>query len=178
MDLKNLQDSLLINQNALDYEIMHQAQTYNEIGIATVEAKSEADALYEAYKNTDATLNISVREELTALGTKFTEAIVAAKVATHPDHVTAYQDYLNAKLVADKLSVLKDAYSQRSSMLRDLVSLFSSSYWTKDSISATSNSDIGTEIKKHALTNARNSEASIPPSNRRIIRKQKETVND
>ena len=173
MTYEELQNKLLIQQHALDYEVIHQAQTYNEIGVATVEAKSEADALYEAYKNTDAELNSRVRDELTAAGTKFTEAVVAAKIQTHPDHAAAYQKYLDAKLKADKLAVLKDAFSQRSSMLRDLIQLYCNEYWTKDSISGTSNSDVGVEIKKSALTATR-SEVSSPSSNRRIVRKQKE----
>lgn len=174
MTYEELQNKLLINQNSLDYEIIHQAQVYNEIGVATVEAKSETDALYEAYKNTDAELNARVRDELTTAGTKFTEAVVAAKVQTHPEHAAAYSKYLEAKLKADKLAVLKDSFGQRSSMLRDLVSLFGSEYWTRDSISATSNSDVGVEIKKSALT-ANRSEVSSPSSTRRIVRKTKES---
>ncbi len=49
--------------------------------------------------------------------------------------------YLLAKQKADQLSVLKDAFQQRSFMLRDLVALHTSNYFESTSMRSTAQED-------------------------------------
>lgn len=138
-------DMLLIDQHALDRELIRQAHTYHEIAIAYAEAVSKRDAAYENIKTVDANLYFHLRQTYEAEGTKITESLLSQKVLTHPEHTRAHGEHNLLKLEADKLMALKDAFGQRSYMLRDMVQLYTTGYFTENSVSGKESvaSDIG-----------------------------------
>lgn len=153
--MNNKYENLVIDKNSLDLEVIRQSQTYYEVGTLAAEAKSRRDALYEAYKQKDAELNVSIRQEASDAGLKITDAVTAAKVLSHPEHVHAYDAYLAASLETDKLSILKEAWGNRAFMIRDLVSLYQSNYFTTETIQATNNHDDVYGDRKRRMTQNR-----------------------
>lgn len=125
---------LQIDRNALDDELICQADLYFRVSEAQVMAASEADSLKEAVLLKDAELDSEVRHDLEVAGDKTTADIVRAGVNAHPDHLEAIEEYLEAKLHADKLRAMKDSFSMRSSMLKNLVELFCTSYYTIEAV--------------------------------------------
>lgn len=163
--MKNVSDyreALIINKHNLDLELTRQPELFFEVAEAYTEAASMRDALYENTKNTDSSVNMEIREDYANKGTKITEAQITALVQTHPDHVQAYEDYLNAKRTAEEFSALKDAFHQRSSMLRDLVQLYATGYFERTSVT----------VMEIDATNARQSMGKQAMSERRKVIKR------
>lgn len=127
---------LQIDQYNLDQELLEQASKFYEVSEQFTRTSSLRDEAYEQIKELDAELNTSIRQEYIDSGTKFTEAQISSQVISHQDHKEAYRAYLNYKAKADELQSLKDAYIQRSYMLRDLVQLYIAGYFADKSVSA------------------------------------------
>lgn len=123
---------LAIDKHALDEEIVRQPQLFSEISEQAVMSAAERDAAKENLKVVDAALWIDWRTKLK--DGKVTEKLLDHHVVTDPDHEKAFNTWLDAKTKADNAENLKDAFQQRSSMLRDLVSLYTSNYYQEASM--------------------------------------------
>lgn len=142
MNLDEFRQYLLIDKNDLDTEVSRHPSLFFEVGEAYTQAAAERDALKEMLATIDAQLDNMVREELE--GEKFTESMVRSRVQLHPNHATAFQAHLDAKLLADKLAALKEAFHARSYMLRELSGLFISNYFEHSSVQNTPVTDNAT----------------------------------
>jgi len=131
--LSELKEQLAIDKSVLDDEVIRQPVLFYAISEAMTDAIAVRDAAKEDLATTDAELDKVVRMQMAGLE-KYTEAMVKNAVQIHPRHKKAFNAYLDAKSDADKLEALKDAFKQRSYMLRDLVSLYSANYFEDASI--------------------------------------------
>jgi hypothetical protein len=173
-------DILLINQNALDQELIQQAQTYFEIAEAYAEAASKRDSASEAIKTCDADLYFLLRQQYESGGTKVTESLLTQKVLSHPEHMKAHTFYNHSKLEADRLAALKDAFGQRAYMLRDLVQLYTTGYFTETSVTGKEGvaSDIAYLHNRRAIKIEKgNSTEETSLDKRRKLRAQSQEVN-
>ncbi|HEV7234995.1 MAG TPA: hypothetical protein VGN15_02370, partial [Ktedonobacteraceae bacterium] len=85
---------------------------------------------------------------------------VAQLVQTSDEHEKAFTQWLVAKTKADKLLALKDAFQQRSYMLRDLVTLYSANYFEDASLKPTKAQEASQYAANRArIANARASKA-------------------
>lgn len=130
----NLKSHLKIDKNNLDEAIQRQPLLYYEVAQKHALAVSQRDEKYDAVKVTDALLSLEIRERFNEEGVKATEALVTAKVLEHTEHSKVVTDHMRAKYIADELLALKESFSQRSYMLRELVELYVSGYYTSDSV--------------------------------------------
>lgn len=137
--LADLQAQLAINKSELDDEVIRQPVLFYTISEQLTDAIAERDAAKEELAATDADLDGQWRKKLAATkGTaRVTEKQVENHVLTSAAHEKAFDDYLKAKTRADKLLALKEAFQQRSYMLRDLVSLYSANYYEVSAIKPT-----------------------------------------
>jgi hypothetical protein len=138
--LTDLQAQLAIDKSVLDDEVIRQPVLFYTISEMLTEAIAERDAAKEELGMMDADLDNEGRRLLTKTGEKVartTEAMFKNYVQTHRDHEIAFKTWLTAKTKADKLLALKEAFQQRSYMLRDLVSLYSANYYEDASIKPT-----------------------------------------
>lgn len=118
-----------INKDKLDEELIlfpqvayAIAQYAKDAKLAKVEAKKEFDStLVRAAKDT--------REEALKSGTKLTEAAIAEKAKTSPDHEKAVKAYQEAEARFIAIDALTESLDARESSYKLLVSLFNSSYW-------------------------------------------------
>lgn len=126
---------LQIDKHNLDEALMNQAEIYHQISTDYVGATSRRDEAYSEIKDIDSRLYQEIREELIESGEKATEAMVQNAVLAHDEHQVAVQEHLSAKTEADHLGALKEAFHQRSYMLRELVNLYVSGYYTDSAMS-------------------------------------------
>src|SRR6185437_11627731 len=133
--LEDLKKQLAIDKTALDDEVIRQPGLFYEVSEQLTMANAERDGAKEELATVDAELADKWRRSLakTVKG-RVTDAMVAQCVQTSADHEKAFTIYLNAKAKAEKLLVLKDAFMQRSYMLRDLVTLYSANYYEDTSL--------------------------------------------
>ncbi len=141
MDIDTLKEGLRINKAALDDELVRQPFLFFDVAERLTEANAHRDALKEELARVDAEVAASVREDYAKAKVRATDATVLSEVMQDPKHQRASAKYLAAKRDADLMAALKDAFHQRGYMLRDLASLYVSSYFENNSVKGTSATD-------------------------------------
>jgi len=121
----------------LDDEVVKQPVLFYNISEILTDAIALRDGTKEELAAIDAEMDGVWRVKLAKINKKVTEKMIQNGVQNSPEHEKAFQAYLKAKTYADKLLALKEAFQQRSYMLRDLVSLYSANYYEASSIKPT-----------------------------------------
>jgi len=134
-----LRDFLKIDKHSLDNEIVEQPQLFFKISEAHVNAIAHRDWCKEEVSRVDADLAGAHRRKIEKTGARATDAAVSAAVAADPQHQAAVDAHMKARTDADLLGALKEAFSQRSYMLRDLAALAIANYYEKSSIEGDKN---------------------------------------
>jgi hypothetical protein len=154
--LAELQAQLAIDKSVLDDEVIRQPVLFYTIGEQVTDAIAERDAAKEELASVDADLDFKGRKKLANVHDKVTETMVKNFVQMHPDHENAFATWLTAKTKADRLLALKDAFQQRSYMLRDLVSLYSANYYEDASLKPSRAQDASHyAANRHRISDAR-----------------------
>jgi hypothetical protein len=136
--LTELHAQLAIDKSVLDDEVIRQPMLFYMVSELLTDALAERDAAKEELASVDADLDFTWRRKLSKdKAVKITESTIKSYVQTSADHEKAFATWLAAKTKADKLQGLKDAFQQRSYMLRDLVSLYSANYYEDASVKPT-----------------------------------------
>ena len=132
---------LQIDKNSLDEEIIKQPSLSFEVAEAYIQAAARRDALKEKLATIDAELDAEIREDFENNSVKITEALVKNTIQCHKDHEIAAKAYFAVNEQANLWQALKDAFHQRSYMLRDLVSLHTANYFESASARGDARSD-------------------------------------
>lgn len=128
-------DLLLIDKDNLDTELIQQSSIFYQISDSLTESIADRDAKKDKLLNADS--QVSTRFRLISEGEtkKWTEGKILENVQLSSEHKVANALYLQAKETVGKWSALQEAFLQRSSMLKYLVNLYTSDYFTRESIS-------------------------------------------
>jgi len=137
MNFDDLKKNLAIDKTVLDDEVIRQPVLFFEISEQVTIAIAERDAAKEELAYIDAELNAHYRTTLKGTVTRVTDNQILSHIQRDKDHIAAFDTWAAAKLKADKLLALKEAFQQRSYMLRDLVSLYSANYYETTSMKPT-----------------------------------------
>jgi len=113
----------------LDTELIRQAQLYGHVGTLYAFAVATRDKKKHDLEVLEAQLDRDVRDQLATDNEKVTENKVEAGIKLEPSHQRAYRDYLDACRLTAEWEALKDAYKQRSYMLREIVNLRVTDYF-------------------------------------------------
>ncbi len=152
-DIDALKKYLLIDKSSLDDELAHQSEIFYRIAEAYVEAVAKRDMLKEDMATVDAMLDGQIRA---TAAEKITEAQVKSKIQLDPTHQAASNSYFDAKTRADLLGALKEAFGQRSYLIRDLCQLYISNYYGANAVQGTSGTDaVAYRQRRHRLAEAR-----------------------
>lgn len=146
IDIAEFRRYLKIDKLALDDEVVQQPSLFYEVSSAQADAGAERDARKEELATIDADLDIRIRHFVE----KATEGSIRNQIQAHQEHQTAFAEYLTAKERADKLTALKEAFQQRSYMLRDLVTLHNANYFEETSVRATASQDKAVYTRQRA----------------------------
>ena len=141
MPIDALRAGLKIDKLALDEELIRQPSLFYEVSEAVTAAIAHRDFLKDELASIDAALDGVARAKLDKMHDKVTEAMVKGFIQTNPKHEKAFADYCKAKTEADQLLALKEAFHQRSYMLRELCSLFVANYYERSSYNSTRATD-------------------------------------
>lgn len=128
-----LRDSLNIRRGNLDEELIRQPQLFYEAGEAYAKAVDAREQAKDALKLTAADLYLRLRRKL-ADKEKPTEANLNAHIESSEEHVIAKVRLAEATAEVEKAQALKEAYSQRAWMLRELCNLHLAGYFSKGSV--------------------------------------------
>lgn len=130
--IEEFRNYLEIDKNSLDDEVVQHPSLFFRVSEAYVEAAAVRDIAKEELATVDAELDRQIRENFE--GEKITEATIKNQIQTHKAHKAAMDAYLTAKHNADLLGVLKEAFSVKGYMVRDLCSLAVANYFESTSI--------------------------------------------
>lgn len=135
MNLIEAKEKLVIDKNNLDEVLMFQADVFYDVSKEFSEAISRRDdakmKMDQCYADTD----LNTRENWDG-DKKPTEKMIESIIQTDPDYQKTYTDYLKAKNEADQWLIMKEAFQQRSSMIKTLGDLYIAGYWTVKTISS------------------------------------------
>lgn len=129
--------NLRIDRHALDDMIEVHPILYNNVLSAHAEACSIRDELKNSLETTFANLSLAFRQAAGKSGAKVTEDQIKQTVYADPIYQQIQNELVAAKWECDQLAGLKEAFSSRGHMLRDLVALWVGGYFTSNSISVT-----------------------------------------
>ena len=122
-----------IDRNQLDDELIRQPEIFAWLSEDLVTAIAIQDEKKNRVPVIEAELNQKIRKQLDRAGEKYTEAVINSRVLTHEDRTQALNEYTQARANAGRLMGLKEAFSQRANMLRELAHLFAAGYWSEQS---------------------------------------------
>ena len=125
--------SITIDKHDLDKELVQQSELFARVVQAVTLAVSLKDEAKELLGMVEATVRLEYRQKAVVAGDKITEGVVAERTRVDERMVSATDDWLQTKKVADDWSGLREAYSQRMNMLRELVSLYGMGYFMDSS---------------------------------------------
>lgn len=132
--LEEVEELLKINRNNLDTVVCQQAEIFSKITDQFSLAVAKRDHMKEELAVLDASIAIEYRQKAQDNNEKLTEGKLNEKVDSDERHRLFVDKFLKAKLEADRWGGKKEAFSQRSSMLKLCCELYLSNYYSSDSI--------------------------------------------
>lgn len=152
-----LKTYLKIDKFRLDDEMIQQPELYHMVASDYAEVVAIRDAAKEELKSLHAELYAEKREELAGSSERVTEGMVTNAVLTDKKYLKSQRDLIDAEEQVGKMQALKDAFQQRSYMLRELASLYIAGYFGKDSVTMTGDQNsVRAESSRRRMTEARN----------------------
>jgi len=137
-------ERLKINRDALDQELIEQPQLFWQVSERYLWAVSIRDARKEELEQTRARISLDIRSVSAKAGEKTTEAGILALVQTDSRALEVKEAYTKAVEEAARWAALKEAFSQRAYILRDLASLYVAGYFGEISVRSGGASDART----------------------------------
>lgn len=119
----DLTESLKIDRDALDECLVEQPSLFYQVAEAVAQANSVRDGLKLELEQAEAEADREIRDEAFRLDNKVTEALINKRITSLPRIQTLQRRFLDAKTNAESKLALKEAFGQRSFMLRELVAL-------------------------------------------------------
>lgn len=123
-----LESKLIIDRNDLDTALLEQCQLFYDVSTALVEATAERDATKEELERTYAKVSHEIRSAHSG-EKKPTEGLIDSQIRLDEQYQMVSNQYLVTVENAAMLMALKQAYEQRSYMLKEMVQLYMVGYF-------------------------------------------------
>lgn len=120
---------LKIDENGLEEALQSQVTSYYEVSKQLSLEVSRRDAAKQYLKQIESRVDAEIRRKAKTDGDKITEVVVEARRIASEDVIEATNILLDAESRVRDITALKDAFSQRSYVLKDMVSLWISNYY-------------------------------------------------
>lgn len=130
-NIEILQKKLQIDEHALEKALKEHPDLVYNVGQMYALSISERDGSKLKLDEIIAEVDSEIREDAAAAEEKVTEKAVEGRVKADDRVKKANQAFLDLKLKADQIGVLKEAYNQRSYALSKLVDLYISNYYSE-----------------------------------------------
>lgn len=122
--LPDLRSKLSIDKDDLDEALVEQPDLYYHVADAYVTAVAERDSAKLNLEQATAVLDEQFRKQAIEDEEKMTEAALRNKITSAPRIQVLEKELLYLRAEADRWQALKEAYQQRSFMLRELVAMY------------------------------------------------------
>ena len=148
---------LVIDKNDLDNVCAQQADIYYRIADRYSLARDEADLAKAELDIGNSKLALSFRQKAEKDGIKTTEGKISEAVLASSEHAAGQELLQQKQLEVARWGNLREAFTQRSQMIKILADLYSAGYWTSGSLrgAAGSASNKDASIGREALRAAR-----------------------
>lgn len=127
----NFEKDISINKYKLDEECLSHPTLYFNYADACVQAKLAVSRASDKLSLVKAEANISIRDDLSSRGIKFTESIIASEVEKHPNVIKARDELREAEETYSRLQVAVQAMDARRAELDNLVKLYLAGYFAE-----------------------------------------------
>ena len=128
VSLRDLERALKIDKHALDEGLECQADLFYMVARECALLVSRQDSASQQQKEVEAAVDQGIRRQLDP-NEKVTERDIEARRRTHPDVVEIVGQLLDLKRDVAIWQALKEAWQQRSYVLKELVTLYVASYY-------------------------------------------------
>lgn len=145
-----LETGLKIDKFNLDEELVQQPQLLYEVSSQLSLYTSRRDAAKQQLQNAEAAADNAIRRRASKREQRITEREIESRKRSDPEVEQANKVYLDLCYACNMLAGLKEAFQQRSYVLKDLVSLFVANYYSESSAGATNS-----KMKDHDAEAAR-----------------------
>jgi hypothetical protein len=132
--VEELKGFLRIDKHQLDEELVQNPELLFRVSDAYISAIDRRDAFKNDLAVVEAEEDKRIRHDAEMAEEKITNDAVKAQILTSKKRVGVYNKYADAKLEADRLGALKEAFAQRGYAIRDLCQLYVSNYFQENSV--------------------------------------------
>ncbi len=132
--LDEYRKQLSIDKNNLDKMLIEHPVWFGHIAEQLALAVSKRDRIKDEVELVRAQVDKQVRTTAADEAKKITETQVLSAVEIHVEFRSIREQYLDQRLLTDQWFGLKEAFVQRSYMLKELIHLYLSEYWDHSSI--------------------------------------------
>lgn len=139
--MENMDAAIKIDKHSLDECVMQQPELFYRVAEKLALEISLRDELKDKLTVVQAEVDELVRMDAAKNETKVTESAIKNLVVQHPDVVSVRNTLARLNKSVGLLQALKESYSQRSYMLKELVSLFLASYYGDETATASGAKD-------------------------------------
>lgn len=128
-DISDLEEGLRIDPDGLDDACVAQPELFYRVAKELALSISRRDQQKQYLEETEAEVGLKTRHDAEVAEEKVTEGQIKSEVAAHPKVRAANSDLLRYQRRVAELTALKEAFSQRSYVLKDLVALYLANYY-------------------------------------------------
>lgn len=128
--IKDLEEGLLIDEHELHAALQMQPDFYYRVSKAYALLLSQRDEAKQTLQVIEAEVDVKLRREALENGDKVTEKEIESRKRIHRDVMAANDDLLTLNHKLGEVLALKEAYQQRSYVLKDLVALYIGNYYS------------------------------------------------
>lgn len=131
--MAEFQSGLRIDKNSLDDELIRQPEIFYRVAALHARALADRDSLKVEVEKAEAELYNQFRVKASKSDEKATKDSLQAQVDQSPRMVDLRAQHLEAANRATIMYAMKEAYSSRAYVLKDLVALYLGNYFTTES---------------------------------------------
>lgn len=135
---EELSESLPFSKHDLDEAILQHSELYFATSEQYAVACSLRDEAKKLMEETYAKSNIRIRDQLSNDGKKVTEDFIKQLTLLDEEYKEATNKFLKCKLTADLWGILKESYSSRGYMIKEIAELWRASYFSTTAITSSS----------------------------------------
>jgi hypothetical protein len=165
LEYNHFEGLLSIDKFNLDEEVVGQPSLFNDVAKRSARANAVAAEAKDRIKEVEAQLASRVRIEAEALNERLTDAGAKARVDAHPERKAVIKAYIDANEAAERWAGLRESFSNRGFMIRDLGQLWMGGYFQRNSIGST-NLPPKQQQAREALNKERQERAAEAPRER------------
>lgn len=127
--IESCEENLQIDEHGLEEALQSQVTSYYEVSKRMSLEISRRDAAKQYLKSVEARVDAQIRRKAKDDGEKITEPGVEARRISDEEVLAATHVLMDAEARVRDITALKEAFSQRSYVLKDMVSLWISNYY-------------------------------------------------